>query len=69
MWGFLLHRPGGASMQEDTTRQAMLPNRRERRRLAALTKRPTRPTCACCQPSREEPDTAAQERVGFDSVV
>jgi hypothetical protein len=56
-------------MQEDTTRQAMLPNRRERRRLAASTKRPTRPTCACCQPSREEPATVAQERVGLDLVV
>lgn len=56
-------------MQEDALSQAMLPNRKERRRLAALTKRPARPTCECCQPPRQEPDTAAQERAGLDAVV
>jgi hypothetical protein len=38
-------------MQEETPRPTVLPNRKERRRRAALTKRPARPTCACCRPA------------------
>jgi hypothetical protein len=43
-------------MQEDPIGQAMLPNRKERRRLAAQTKRPAWPTCACCPPTPREDD-------------
>jgi hypothetical protein len=45
-------------MQEDTIRRAVLPNRKERRRQAALIKRPPRPTCACCQPVPQRDDVA-----------
>jgi hypothetical protein len=51
-------------MQEDTNGQAMLPNRKERRRLAALTKRPARPTCACCQPTQRKDDRIEQSDGG-----
>jgi hypothetical protein len=48
-------------MQEETFGQAVLPNRKERRRQAALMGRPTRPSCACCAPTRRD-DGAERER-------
>ena len=47
-------------MQEDTTGRTVVPNRKERRRLAALAKRPARSACACCQPIRREDDSVAE---------
>jgi hypothetical protein len=45
-------------MQGKTMLQAIPPNRRERRRIAALTKRPVRPICACCQPTQGDEHNA-----------
>jgi hypothetical protein len=49
-------------MQDEAVSQAVLPNRRERRRVAASTKRLARSACACCRPAQndERPADAAE---------
>jgi hypothetical protein len=59
LYGFLASSSGAALMQEMTFGQAVLPNRKERRRQAALTERPRRPTCPCCQPAPASDEPAA----------
>jgi hypothetical protein len=47
-------------MQEEAFGHAVLPNRKERRRQAAMIKSPVPPTCACCQPTPRDDRPATQ---------